>query len=470
MIGSGRKAAGGTALNASNLERLGAGRLAALLIEVSTGDAAVKRRLRLALAGSAGPAEAARAVSKRLASVARAQTWLDAERIRVLVADLSAQHRAIVSVIAPAAPREAFELAWQLAECADPVFARSDDGSGRLAALFEAVVRDLGPLARAAAPEPAALAGRAMRALRNDRSGLWYELVPVLAGALGEAGLRALEGLLTAWRDEAVAPADRCTTGRREQVASGTLRQIAIALGDVDAYVAGFGAGERRLPDVAADIARHLLAAGRAQAALDALEAVPAARRGRHGAAAWDRTRAETLDALGRPDEAQAFRWACFCETLDADRLREHLRRLPDFEDFEAEQRAMAHALGHADLHRALAFLVGWPDLERAGALVVARAGELDGYRDELLGEAVERLAARHPLAATLLGRAIIDHALETGRSSCTRHAARQWQACAALAPFVADFGTAPDHAAYARSVRERHGRRDAFWATVGAI
>lgn len=47
--------------NAQNLEALGAKRLAELLIEISSGDAAAKRRLRLALADTAGPPEARRA-------------------------------------------------------------------------------------------------------------------------------------------------------------------------------------------------------------------------------------------------------------------------------------------------------------------------------------------------------------------------------------------------------------------------
>ena len=43
------------ALNLQNLEALGAKRLAELLIEISDGDAAAKRRLRLALAGAQSP-------------------------------------------------------------------------------------------------------------------------------------------------------------------------------------------------------------------------------------------------------------------------------------------------------------------------------------------------------------------------------------------------------------------------------
>ena len=51
-----------TTLNTKNLAALGPERLAALLIDLSTGDEAMKRRLRLELAGAAGPADAAREI------------------------------------------------------------------------------------------------------------------------------------------------------------------------------------------------------------------------------------------------------------------------------------------------------------------------------------------------------------------------------------------------------------------------
>ena len=64
--------ASNTTLNAKNLETLGAARLADLLIEISTGSAVTKRRLRLELAGAQSPKEAGREVAKRLTSIARA--------------------------------------------------------------------------------------------------------------------------------------------------------------------------------------------------------------------------------------------------------------------------------------------------------------------------------------------------------------------------------------------------------------
>lgn len=66
----------GKALNAKNLEALGAGRLAALLLEAADGDAGLKRRLRLELAGTMGPAEMARQVRQRLKTLGRAQSFV----------------------------------------------------------------------------------------------------------------------------------------------------------------------------------------------------------------------------------------------------------------------------------------------------------------------------------------------------------------------------------------------------------
>lgn len=55
-------------VNAKNLEAFGAERLAELLIEISGGNAVVKRRLRLELAGAQNPAALAREIRKRLAT------------------------------------------------------------------------------------------------------------------------------------------------------------------------------------------------------------------------------------------------------------------------------------------------------------------------------------------------------------------------------------------------------------------
>ena len=128
------------------------------------------------------------------------------------------------------------------------------------------------------------------------------------------------------------------------------------------------------MPVVAATIARRLLDAGRLQDAWAALEVVEAGQR--DGAPAeWEEVRIEVLDALLRSDQGQAFRWARFLAKLDATHLRAFLKKLPDFDDLETEQRALDHTLAFEDVHQALVFLTTWPDLQRANRLV------LDGHR-----------------------------------------------------------------------------------------
>lgn len=121
---------------------------------ISKGDAAAQRQLRLALAGRGGAGETARAVTKRLISIGRASIWLDWQEIKPFLAKLDIQRRAIFDVVAPADPGEAFELLWRLVGCAESVFARSDDGSGRLSDAFRTAARDLGPLRNGPACSP----------------------------------------------------------------------------------------------------------------------------------------------------------------------------------------------------------------------------------------------------------------------------------------------------------------------------
>ena len=78
--------------------------------------------------------------------------------------------------------------------------------------------------------------------------------------------------------------------------------------------------------------------------------------------------------------------------------LREYLKRLPDFEDVEAEAQALDVVAGHSDAHAALAFLVQWPVHERAARMVCSRIKEIDGDRYELLDPAASALEGKHAL------------------------------------------------------------------------
>lgn len=476
-------------LNAGNLEALGAARLAALLIEISSGDAAAKRRLRLELAGTQGPAEVAREVRKRLATIARSRSFVEWQNQRALAGDLETQRRAIVEQIARHDPAEGLDLLWQFLALANPLFERCDDSNGTVIAVFHAACDDLGPVAGAAGAGPEALADRAFQALTENDYGQHDGLIATLAAALGEKGLERLKQRMVAFRDEPVPKvpdkerqvigwgmggplyADELAARSRDSTVSLALMAIADIQGDVDAFIGQYDEKTRTVPAIAAEIAQRLLAAGRTQEAWAAIEASKPRRRGDRFDVElddeWEDARIAVLEALGRGEEAQAARWSCFERALSASHLREHLKRLPDFDDMQAEERALDHAQRHKHLLQALSFLLSWPALGRAARLVTERAAELDGDRYEILTPAAEALAGKHPFAATLLLRAMIDFSLTRSRSSRYRHAARHLIECARLAPAIGDFGTAETHAAYAARLRREHKQKGGFWSLL---
>ena len=177
--------------------------------------------------------------------------------------------------------------------------------------------------------------------------------------------------------------------------------------------------------------------------------------------------RIDVLEALGRADDAQAARWGCFERSLSSTHLRAYLKRLADFDDLQAEEKALDHAQRSRNSLRALSFLVSWPAVDRAANLVLQRSEELDGNHYEILTPAAEALAGKHPLAAMLVLRAMVDFSLRNNRSGRYRHAARHLLECSSLASAIEDFGRFEPHDAYEARLRREHGRKSSFWNLI---
>ncbi len=471
-----------TTLNAKNLEPLGAARLADLLIEISTGSAVAKRRLRLELAGAQSPKEAGREVAKRLTSIARARSFVNWQNRKPLVTDLQSQLRAIREQIAPADPAEALALAWRFLQVATPLFERCDDSSGIVIGVFHDACALLGEIALAAKTPPEALAEAAIDALRDNGYGQYDGLIAILTPALGVEGLAHLKQ-----RVEALAPVPVPPKGEWEAVGYGSggttythqmeerarqslvgmaLKDIADAMGDVDAFIAQYDPATRKVPKIAAEIAARLLAAGRAEDALGFIERAKITE-DRWIPHEWQDARLDVLEALGRGEEAQVFRWACFERDLSVEHLRAYLKRLPDFDDIDAEERALAHASLHPSLLPALGFFLDWPSPDRAARLLVDRHHEINGDNYEFLVPAAETLSERHPLAATLALRAMVDFTLTKARSKRYGYAAQQLAACAELARGIEDFAPIEPHDSYVARLKKEHGKKSGFWPRV---
>lgn len=438
-------------LNARNLEALGAPALAELLLEVSSGDAVIQRRLRLALAAAEGNEGAAQAVRQRLAAIDRARTFIDSRRRKALIRDLEAQLQAITGPIATADAAVACELLLRLLELSEGVLARCSDSTGAVAGVFSQAAGQLAPLAQAAALPATTLAEQTAELLAENSHEQFDGLVPALQEVLGPEGLLQLE--------------QHCRRlGARDGDAP--LLQIAIARGDVEAYLSHFEAEDLRWRDLAATAARQLLRWNQPLRALELLDAASPDLEG-PGQGDWHDCRIAVLEALDRPAEAQALRWQWFEQTLSIAHLREHLKRLPAFEDVDTEERALQTAEHHPNRLLGLQCLVHWPALTRAARHVLRHAADWDGSTNAIPSEAAERLSGDHPLAATLLLRPLVRVALATGRSQRYRHAVEHLRSCDQLASRIDDWQGHPDHQAFVEELQCQHGRAWGFWALL---
>ena len=371
-------------------------------------------------------------------------------------------------------------------QVATPLFERCDDSSGIVIGVFHDACALLGEIALAAGTPPEELADTAIDALRDNGYGQYDGLIAILTPALGEVGLSHLKQRIETmaatpvtvppkgeW--EAVGYGSGGTTyahqmeeRSRQSMAGMALKDIADAMGDVDAFIAQYDPKTRKVPKIAADIAARLLTAGRAADALGFVERAEISE-DRWIPREWQDARLAALEGLGRGDEAQAFRWECFERDLSVDHLRAYLKRLPDFEDIEAEERAMDHAMKHASLLTALQFFLAWPSISHAADLLIQRHLEINGDRYEYLAPAAETLLERHPLAATLALRAMIDFTLTKARSKRYGYAAEHLSTCAELAGRIEDFGELETHDAYLAQLKSQHGRKSGFWSLTEA-
>ncbi|PJF09341.1 DUF6880 family protein [Pseudorhodobacter sp. MZDSW-24AT] len=473
-------------LNAENLERLGAERLAGLVMDLVQGNATLQRRARLELSAAQGPKDIAADLRKRFVSLRRSTSPVGWRKHKAFVKDLASLVALIETGVAPQDPDDAFDLAWTFLQLAPSIHARSDDSNGAIGAVLRDAMRLIAGLSPRLSTSPQVLAERILDAVSEAAFGEFDGIIPALADALGPEGLEHLKTITTAWAAAAPTAQEisrhkaRGLSGspdlraRRHKDSTGSLilADVADAQGDVDSYIARYSAEQLMQGSIALGVARRLMDVGRVEEAFEHLA------RARNAAAGQslrmfrpdlDAAYAEALEKLGRREDLKQHLWQTFTQTLDGPKLRKYLQLLPDFDDIDAEDAALTLAETHPQLSAAIQFLIGWPDLGRAARVIEARAKDLDGDAYDILSPAADALSARHPLAATLLRRAMITDTLSGAKSSRYRHAARHLAECRLCAPQIKDYGAALPHADFVRRLRQTHARKTAFWQLVDA-
>ena len=175
----------------------------------------------------------------------------------------------------------------------------------------------------------------------------------------------------------------------------------------------------------------------------------------------------ECLAKQGKVEDLKVHLWDRFEQTLSLSSLRRYLELLPDFDDIEAEEKALGIAEAYPHPGAAIGFLVDWPAHDRAARLVISRAGDLDGNSYHTLTTASDAMEAEHPLAATLMRRAMIRDTLDGAKSKRYRHAARHLAEYQATDASIGDYGAIPSHPRFVEELRQKHGRKYGFWQLV---
>ena len=457
-------------LTIETLTKLGARKLAELLIAEAAGNRRLKQ---MATSTQDGPAALGAILRRRLVTLAKSRSMLPYDKGRELIAELDGLRTTIFETIGARDSELAFELLWKFLDLHPSILERVDDSSGRVGSVFRMACDDLGPLAQQARIEPQALAATVFEKITNNSYGIYDGLIVSLAVALGQKGRAALRALLLQRRQQYL------TEEKRAAIAAGrydftlsclslALRDIAECERDADAFIDTYQGRDLTNPRFASEIALQLLRSGRGREALGYLDrAAPSAENRHFGRTEWTDAKIAVLDALQRLDEAQTLRLAFFQAQLSASHLRAYLDRLPDFDDVEAEDRALDFVAGHTNVHAALAFLVWWPALERAARLVRLRISDIDGDRYEILDPAAAALEGKYQLAAVLLRRALIEVTLRKGRATRYKHAARHVREIDSLNAQIKDYADFETHDQFMARLLRTHPRKTGFWSLL---
>jgi len=471
-------------LNTSNLEKLGAEKLAVLVMELVRGSAALQRRARMELSAAQGPADVAADIRKRFASLRRSTSSVGWRKQKALVRDLEALLGMIDSVIAPDDAPEAFELLWSFLHLAPSLHDRTDDSNGAIGGVMDQAMNMIASLAPRLSPDPKTLAARILEAVADAGFGEFDGIIPATSEALGTEGLDHLKQITNAWADRPAtaqelaryhgiglsASPEQSVQRNKQATRSVILADIADAQGDVDAYIARYSAEQLTYGTIAPDVARRLLDAGRIEEAFGIVTRARAAEAGkpfrmfRHD---LDVVHEECLEKLGRLEDLKDHLRATFQQVLCPRSLRKYLKLLPDFDDMEAEEQALDFAETFPHPGAAISFLIDWPAHERAARVVLARAAKLDGNAYDTLTTAADALESGHPLAATLLRRAMVQDTLDGAKSRRYRYAARHLAACRSSDPAIDTYGDFPAHSQFVETLRQKHGRKSGFWQLV---
>ncbi|MFQ5528082.1 MAG: DUF6880 family protein [Thermoanaerobaculia bacterium] len=447
----------------ARLARLGPERLAAELAGLAADDRDIERRVML-LVREGDPDALGVELKRRIAGLKRSSRFMPYRESFGLAKQLRELVEAIEEKVLPLDPAKAFELADRYLATDKKTFGRIDDSAGVVADVYREACRTW---LRAAAESKGEKdwVEQVYRVAADDDYGVREKLLGEAAILLSEHELRRLA---RRYENEALAASDGKSdldSLRDESFGSRVrLSLVAEAIRDPVLYersqtLRGEGLNDLQLLDVA----RHYLEYGQAEPAIARLEAM----KGRANSKRW-RLLAEAYRRIGQRDEQLRCLWRLFDGSAHFGTYQELVQLLPSGERAEAKERAIGMALTLGDVLSAASFLLRVGASADAERLTMERAAELEGAYYEHL-KSLAALAGKHgrPRIEMLCYRELLCEILKDARSKAYGHAARYFRRLEELDRVIDAYAPVADHQAYVEGVRQRHGRKYAFWRRV---
>jgi len=395
----------------------------------------------------------------------------------------------IVGELAPLAPEQAMARLLDFLATCDQTYERVDDDAGKLQAVYDEALEKLAIIAGSMKKtELDALPAKITDVLfASDYLDL-NAAVRAVCGLMSPKSLRQWDALLKERQQVEADPNDAIYMAKviRKSRIESARQLLAFMLGDIDAVLALEGEKHAHLQN-SVGIASYLLKNCRAEEALawirqkqDKNSLKPNYDSGSYDcyvdedykklrpSLRYAYYETKILEFLGDKNAAQQRRWEGFKLHLSPELLRDYVNNLPDFEEFATLDKAFDHVMNSDELLRALSFFITWPRLDLASRLVIKNNGRWDGDDYHSLPDAAKALEHEHPLAATILYRALVEAVLAKKRRRAYNYAANYCKKLRDLAREADKQDRARgfwrNHETYMKKLFDSHRRNRAFW------
>jgi hypothetical protein len=205
------------------------------------------------------------------------------------------------------------------------------------------------------------------------------------------------------------------------------LQSIAQSIQDPALFEQATYAGRERglAPNVAVDVARHFLEAGRPR---EALEKLPPSAEGLRGFTSdYLELRVRILQALGDAEALRPAVWARFVHESSRETLRELLSAQPAESRASMRDAAFDHVRVRLPPQGQAEFFAQVGELNASASIIVGAPDKLNGDHYDGLVPLAEQLETAHPLAASLVYRALLDSILRRAAPKSYHHGGRYW-------------------------------------------